>query len=152
MPTAAVSIILAHDHSARAAASNDRARLVGSEHGLVTGTSGKRLAQVGGEAAEHVDQARLTDAGGYSRVVGRGFVDEGKELNLRGAEALEPVYAIAASALVIVVGRGGRRGDAGESAGSARKLDGAEGGGRPLPATFRGGLQQQKSCRVLLPS
>ncbi len=85
-PAAAVSIILAHDHSARAAASDDRARLVGSEHGLVTGTAGERLAKVGGEAAEHVDQARLSDAGGYGGVIGRGFVDEGKELNLRGAK------------------------------------------------------------------
>ncbi len=132
----AVSIILAHDHSARAAASDDRARLVSSEHGVVTGAAGECLTQVTREAAEHVNQARLTDASSYSRVVSRGFVDEGEELNLRGTEALEPAYTIAARTLVIVVGRGCRRDNADERAGSACKLDGTAVGEGHLPAKF----------------
>src|SRR5436190_677808 len=99
---------------------------------------------------EHVNQARLTDTGSYGRIVGRGFVDEGKQLNLRGAKALEPACAIAARTLVIVVGRGCRRDNADECVRSACKLDGTAVRNGHLPAKFGSAFQKKISLHILL--
>ena len=119
---ARIGVILAHHHGTRAAASDDGSCLVCLEHGAVTGAVCQRLAQIAREASKHVDQARLAEPGSYTRIIGRGFINERKQFDVAGSKALEPADTITPGTLMVIVGGSRCRDDGDEGSGTTCKL------------------------------